>query len=430
MPKCIVTGADLHDENDSDAHVIPSALGGRLKPQRILSRAGNGIMDRKFDNIFVQAFQPFMTLVGGSRDRGGTPQLIMAIDSKNRTVKIGPGKAEFTAPEYEERTNCDGSTSIKIKALDMKQAKQLLRRAQKQLKLTDEQCQEFFDSARIEHERIGPVSINMEYGPMTCFPAIFGMANVFARYKNSSLHPNFNSFVNQFDRAKPDQELPPDTFYFVHPEPWFKVRAKVFHLLVLCSDKKRRQTLFFAQIFNQPGVAVIMPFEGETDFCHSYAVDVLEGEVIEAEIDTGILREILWKPTHTNGPEIWKIVEERGSYLMPFVVQRNFEATRDKIFEKYWPANSDTFPPPENIMALSQEFAQLVMDLTFPDGCIPQDGSASLLIDSITQLVFSSLSERSPSWAIQAKPVLIKRSLQPFLVQSIELSSKRGSNKL
>jgi hypothetical protein len=29
---CIVTGDEITDENDSKAHVIPSALGGRLKP--------------------------------------------------------------------------------------------------------------------------------------------------------------------------------------------------------------------------------------------------------------------------------------------------------------------------------------------------------------------------------------------------------------
>ncbi len=60
MGKCILTGVDITEaaKNDSEAHIIASALGGRLKPKGILSINGNNVLDRKVDNPHIKAVQP------------------------------------------------------------------------------------------------------------------------------------------------------------------------------------------------------------------------------------------------------------------------------------------------------------------------------------------------------------------------------------
>ncbi len=47
MPDCIITSEPITRENNSRAHVIPSALGGRLKPWDILSKDGNTLLGDK-----------------------------------------------------------------------------------------------------------------------------------------------------------------------------------------------------------------------------------------------------------------------------------------------------------------------------------------------------------------------------------------------
>jgi hypothetical protein len=70
QPHCIITGEPITNENNSRAHVIPSALGGRLKPWNILSRDGNTLLGDNIDLPLIGAFQSLMTFLDGSRDRG------------------------------------------------------------------------------------------------------------------------------------------------------------------------------------------------------------------------------------------------------------------------------------------------------------------------------------------------------------------------
>lgn len=44
-------------DSDSAAHVIPSALGGRLKPKGFLSQEGNRILNDKGNPPFLQGSQ-------------------------------------------------------------------------------------------------------------------------------------------------------------------------------------------------------------------------------------------------------------------------------------------------------------------------------------------------------------------------------------
>jgi hypothetical protein len=63
--------ADSGSFSGSEAHIIPSALGGRLKPRGILSQKGNSTLDQMVDNPFVEIFGHSLTyLLGVSRDRG------------------------------------------------------------------------------------------------------------------------------------------------------------------------------------------------------------------------------------------------------------------------------------------------------------------------------------------------------------------------
>lgn len=77
----------LAPANDSKAHIIPSALGGRLKSLGILSNAANIELNDKFDNPLVKAFHPLMSLIGGSRDFGEN-QPVRMTDNSNQQYDL------------------------------------------------------------------------------------------------------------------------------------------------------------------------------------------------------------------------------------------------------------------------------------------------------------------------------------------------------
>lgn len=119
--RCIITGDVLTEANDSKAHVIPSALGGRLKPPGILSKDANTILGDKIDLPFIQAFQALMTWLNGSRDRGDNRPTRMT-DESGKTYLVKFGKPlELTKPEFSETATPDG-TVYKIAARNLKEA--------------------------------------------------------------------------------------------------------------------------------------------------------------------------------------------------------------------------------------------------------------------------------------------------------------------
>ena len=72
--------------------------------------------------------------------------------------------------------------------------------------------------------------------------------------------------------------MPPDTFYWIHDEKWVNLEAKVSHVMVLYCDANKKQSLFYVELFNLPGIAVILPFTGDTHMIFYDAIDVLSGK--------------------------------------------------------------------------------------------------------------------------------------------------------
>lgn len=85
--RCVLFGTVLSAEGefkDTLAHVIPSALGGRLKPSGILSMKANGVLNKWIDEPLVDIFGPGLSyFLNVSRDRGSSQQAILKDQNGN-----------------------------------------------------------------------------------------------------------------------------------------------------------------------------------------------------------------------------------------------------------------------------------------------------------------------------------------------------------
>ncbi|MFM0216249.1 hypothetical protein [Paraburkholderia caledonica] len=83
MKICYLTGKELKmkgdgaPENDSESleHVIPNALGGKLKSRDILSHKANQELNNLIDKEFVKIFEGFSLRLGLDKDRPTTPSM-------------------------------------------------------------------------------------------------------------------------------------------------------------------------------------------------------------------------------------------------------------------------------------------------------------------------------------------------------------------
>lgn len=138
---CRGCGTVLTAANDSEAHIIPKALGGRLKPKGIICRTCNTALDRVADNALIEAFGDWPTLMDIPRKGGGNPTKI--IDTKNgRRVRLQPDGALTAIDVKYDVTSIEDGHAVVIAAGDMKTIRQLLQRAEKQFPQFDAKAAE------------------------------------------------------------------------------------------------------------------------------------------------------------------------------------------------------------------------------------------------------------------------------------------------
>lgn len=335
MGSCILTGVELTKKNDSIAHIIPSALGGRLKTKGILCRNANEIINRKVDSRLVKSFQIYMILLGGSRDRHGASSSVRATNTKGHSFLLGTNVIRPLSHEYEVMTY-DNEQQIKIKAISEKQAKDLIKGAKKELSLSDEQVNELERGIKRINEDPGQLSSKFECGPALEFPAAFAMAALFSAFNGLSVHSEFPKYLVDLDERTHSSRLPPDTFYFVHETSWMSLEAQIRHCLFLYGDPERQKSIFVCRLFELLDIAVIAPFKGKMPVCKSYGVDILEGREVEVKLDLQALSSFDWSETHSIGDaSLLSMMHQRTNSLMQLAGRRQFYFALQAIFDKY-----------------------------------------------------------------------------------------------
>ncbi len=129
--KCRGCDVDLDDTTDSEAHIIPNALGGRLKPSGIICRTCNTTLDNIADNALIEAFGSWPTLLDIPRDRGSNPPRQVETDTGSRVRLERDGTMMATDVIYDVTPITDGHL-LEIAAGNMKVFRQLLNRAAKE----------------------------------------------------------------------------------------------------------------------------------------------------------------------------------------------------------------------------------------------------------------------------------------------------------
>lgn len=178
---CYGCGSELTDENDSAAHIIPNALGGRLAPRGIICGDCNGVLDRIADNPLLKTFAQWPTLLNIPRQRGRHPPVTIEDSEGNKYRVEADGSRTIARPEYEQEAIDEGH-KIEIRAPTWKQADQLIGRATKQFPQLDPI--EARQHARVVSEMPPHQwNIRMNFAPNVCFPGIMSALWLFHIFK-------------------------------------------------------------------------------------------------------------------------------------------------------------------------------------------------------------------------------------------------------
>jgi hypothetical protein len=134
--KCGCCGLDLTTANDSEAHFIPNALGGRLKSKGLICQTCNTELDTVADNALVKAFGDWPTLLDIPRERGDNPpKLIETRDGKR--VRLERDGSMIRVDVTYDVSQIEDGQKVQIAAGDMRTFRHLLKRAEKQFSRFD-----------------------------------------------------------------------------------------------------------------------------------------------------------------------------------------------------------------------------------------------------------------------------------------------------
>jgi hypothetical protein len=353
-PHCIITGEPITPDNNSRAHVIPSALGGRLKPWDILTKAANTLLGDKIDLPLIQAFQSVMTLIDGSRDRGANQPVRMTDESGRELILDFGEPLKLAKPEYSETPLANGGLTVHIDARNLKELRTLLGRVKAKFPDFDvDEALKHAVTARIWPD--GLLHGHLEIGPGVVFPAVFVAASIFAAHHGLAPHPALRSFFNAFDPDNPD--LPPDTFFFMPDHPWLIAPGEATHIVALRGDAASGKMLVCVRLFGIMTVAVVLPYAGTSDRLESYAIDVLTGSEVTANVDVPMLASIPWQATHQNGdPGLQRAVIAGIDKLLAVARDRMHKAEVAMLIER-------AFGPDETKRITGQDVGRLVAEI-------------------------------------------------------------------
>ena len=127
---CRGCNAPLTPENDSEAHIIPKALGGRLAAKGMICRKCNTALDSLADNALIEAFGAWPTLIDISRQGGGNPSKLIESREGNK-IRLEPDGSMKQIDVVYDVTPLPEGHEVVIAAGDMKTFRQLLKRAAK-----------------------------------------------------------------------------------------------------------------------------------------------------------------------------------------------------------------------------------------------------------------------------------------------------------
>jgi len=125
-PTCVRCGNPITEANDSREHVIPNAIGGRLKTRGFICVDCNNEAGQTWDAALTGQLNSLSLFFGIARERGVSPAELIETTAGEKLLAQFGGGFLLAKPTYLEFASESG-TQIKITARTMREAKRMLK---------------------------------------------------------------------------------------------------------------------------------------------------------------------------------------------------------------------------------------------------------------------------------------------------------------
>lgn len=273
---CVLLGTTLTEgpgkTQDSVAHILPSAIGGRLKPKGILSSEANSILEKQVDGPYFAMFgHQIAYLAQLSIDRGAGDQTLLTDPSGKRWVVshdkpvIEPAKHDLNVTRL-----ADGKLDVAFSGTP-----QQLYPAVKSIGVSKEEAEQLKSKATVvsqasEELNIGLRSIRSDVISLACWTVVA----LFAAYKLRIFSVPWRQYVCGEHRSAglvPHSAFTPSAVKFAGE---FGTLA---HGVAIWNEPHRRLLLGYVQTFGGMGCMVVFAHNWDRPVRECYCVDPTSG---------------------------------------------------------------------------------------------------------------------------------------------------------
>lgn len=328
MAKCVFCKVELTAENSAKEHIIPNAIGGRLKSSSLDCLKCNSEFGEDCDSALAKDMNPLATILGIERERG-EPEPIAGVMQGKKVWLDAEGRPEMSKPEHEVKT--DGKTTeIKVKARSMGEARRMIEGLARKHPIN---VDEAMKAARVQQEYLPePIEFKFAHGGDDTFRAVAKIAFLFLRHKLPTLA--IERETELIESIKGTRENRSVSFLsgdrIVDPAP-----GQVLHSIVIKSYPVERLLVAYVELFGVFTFVVLLSENCGQDIFEHYVFDLIERqEITSARFTTPNMERKKLIEVIDTLPSPAASIEPRVAEFFKIANERRHKALFDEIIRK------------------------------------------------------------------------------------------------
>lgn len=283
----------ISNKTESEEHIIPNALGGRLLSKKLLCIQCNSTFGSSIDADLANQFNSIVAMLNIKRDRGKPRAFEAQVEGSGEKYKIEPGgKPRLLKPEIER-----GTSTIKIKADNVEQIKTILEREQKRGRYLNLNIDDIINKIKedIEQGKLSTqtylneaLTFDVQPGGVNFWRAICKIATNFYIFSGED-----NQHISHLIPYIKDGIQPSRLYaYFFNRDnlfPKYLEAELVIHSLYLKGEPATKNIYMLIELFSTFQFVVLLSdnYNGK-EFKYLYSYNVLERKYLDVNYDLEI----------------------------------------------------------------------------------------------------------------------------------------------
>ncbi len=280
MMNCYYCKEVLTTENESVEHIIPNAIGGRLKSKELLCKKCNSLLGEQVDSKFCNSLSPLSGFLDIQRERGTNPDIKNIKSNDGKLYNLVNGR--YPVPVSPEINFDESKNRFHISARNEKEMRHIIKKLKKKYPNLDDNE---LESKMIRGKYYMNEALNMQLqlGNNEFMKALLKIAINFYLHRCSrviDLHERIEELRNTND-------IPVSIIrhYYTKDSIKYEDTNEVSHTIYIKGDSSTKLLYAFIEIFSSAAFIINLNTEyNGPEASYSYTYDVLLNKEISKKI--------------------------------------------------------------------------------------------------------------------------------------------------